>query len=295
MGWTLIIGTSALALTLIHLLALSIPERGIVAAEHIARWVDVRGGWFAVTAVPGLLALVLFTTLNNFFHGAAMTVMDPYGIEMFGVEGWGIAFAVMSTGFILGGITVAARGLGTNPVRTMLLTAGVLGVVGALSTIREQGWLFIVAIWLFMALIPVVEAAEQTVIQKVVPYEKQGRVFGFANTFEAAAAPLTALIVAPIAELWIIPLLRTEEGLRPWKAMLGSGEHRGIALILLVAGTLCTLFVLAAFASPQYRMLSRRYADLEPAALGAEPESMAASEPEVLGDSTPQRPGERGG
>ncbi|WP_416370907.1 MFS transporter [Timonella senegalensis] len=295
MGWTLIIGTSALALTLIHLLALSIPERGIVAAEHIARWVDVRGGWFAVTAVPGLLALVLFTTLNNFFHGAAMTVMDPYGIEMFGVEGWGIAFAVMSTGFILGGITVAARGLGTNPVRTMLLTAGVLGIVGALSTIREQGWLFIVAIWLFMALIPVVEAAEQTVIQKVVPYEKQGRVFGFANTFEAAAAPLTALIVAPIAELWIIPLLRTEEGLRPWKAMLGSGEHRGIALILLVTGTLCTLFVLAAFASPQYRMLSRRYADLEPAALGAEPESMAASESEVLGDSTPQRPGERGG
>ena len=28
---------------------------------------------------------------------------------------------------------------------------------------------------------------------RVVPYEKQGRVFGFANTFEAAAAPVTAL------------------------------------------------------------------------------------------------------
>lgn len=38
--------------------------------------------------------------------------------------------------------------------------------------------------------------------------------FGFANTFEAAAAPITALLIAPLAELWIIPLLRTEGGLR---------------------------------------------------------------------------------
>lgn len=88
-------------------------------------------------------------------------------------------------------------------------------------------------------MIPAVEAAEQTVIQRVVPYEKQGRVFGFANTFEAAAAPITALLIAPLAEFWIIPLLRTEEGLRAWEPLLGTGHNRGIALILLVSGIAC--------------------------------------------------------
>lgn len=260
MGWTLIIGIGALTATLLHLLSLRIPEQRIVSAEQTTSWVDVRGGWRAVQAVPGLLALVLFSTLNNLFGGVAMAVMDPYGIEMFGVQGWGIWFAVMSTGFIVGGAIVAARGLGANPIRTMLLLAAAIGAAGALSTIREHGWVYIAGVWLFMALIPAVEAAEQTVIQRVVPYEKQGRVFGFANTFEAAAAPVTALLIAPLAELWIIPALRTEEGMRLWAPLLGAGHNRGIALILLAAGIACVLLVVVALLTPQYRMLTRQYA-----------------------------------
>lgn len=261
MGGTLVIGIGALTLTFLHLLTLRIPERRIVTAEQVTRWVDVRGGWLAVRAVPGLLALVLFTTLNNLFGGVAMAVMDPYGIEMFGVQGWGIWFAVMSTGFIAGGAVVAAKGLGSNPIRTMLLLVAAIGTAGALSAIREHGWVYIVGVWLFMAMIPAVEAAEQTVIQRVVPYEKQGRVFGFANTFEAAAAPITALLIAPLAELWIIPALRTEDGIRFWEPLLGTGNNRGIALILLISGIACVLLAIIAMRTPQYRLLSREYAD----------------------------------
>ena len=56
---------------------------------------------------------------------------------------------------------------------------------------------------------------------------------------EAAAAPTTALLIAPLAEFWIIPLLRTEEGLRAWEPLLGTGHNRGIALILFVSGIAC--------------------------------------------------------
>lgn len=283
MGWTLVIGIDALGLTFIHLLWLRIPERRIVAAEQATRWVDVRGGWLAVRAVPGLLALVLFTTLNNLFSGVAMTVMDPYGIEMFGVQGWGIWFAVMSTGFIAGGAIVAAKGLGSHPIRTMLLLVAAIGAAGALSTIREQGWVYIVGVWLFMAMIPAVEAAEQTVVQRVVPYEKQGRVFGFAGTFEAAAAPITALLVAPFAELWIIPALRAEDGAGFWEPVLGAGDNRGIALILLVSGIACVLLAIIAMRTPQYRLLSREYAD------SAE-EDLADDHPASTGTMTSGRP-----
>lgn len=262
MGWTLLIGIGALGITLFHLLFLRIPNREkALASEGAAGWVDLRGGWQAVRAVPGLLALVLFTTLNNLFGGVAMALMDPYGIELFGVQGWGIWFAVMSTGFIVGGSIVAARGLGKNPIHTMVLLCMVIGALGALSTIREVGWVFIAGIWLFMCTVPAVEAAEQTVIQRVVPYQQQGRVFGFANTFEAAAAPVTALLVAPLAELWIIPLLRTEAGLRPWQPILGTGDNRGIALIMLISGAICIVLALIALQTPQYRMLSRQFAN----------------------------------
>src|SRR3546814_5056067 len=48
-------------------------------------------------------------------------------------------------------------------------------------------------IWLFLG--PYAEAAEHTTLQKVVPYERQGRVFGFAQSVEQSAAPLTAFLI----------------------------------------------------------------------------------------------------
>ena len=264
MGWTLVIAVTALAVTLLHLLPLRIPEREIVHSEHQVRWVDIRGGWLAVRAAPGLLALVLFTALNNVFLGVAMAVTDPYGIDLFGVQAWGIWFAVASTGFILGGAVIAARGLGTNPVRTLLLVAASIGAVGALCTIREWGWLFVVGWWVIMALIPAVEAAEQTVIQRVVPYERQGRVFGFAMTFEAASAPILAVLIAPLAELWVIPYMRTDAGRQQWEWLVGTGDSRGIALIFVIAGAVCMILALAAFLTPQYRLISAQYRNTAP-------------------------------
>ena len=69
-------------------------------------------------------------------------------------------------------------------------------------TVREWPLLLIVGMWAYMAVVPLIEVAEQTVIQRVVPFEKQGRVFGFAQAVEASAAPLTTFLVAPIADFF---------------------------------------------------------------------------------------------
>ena len=265
MGWTLIIGLTAMLLAMLHLAALHIPEREIVHVEGQTKWVDIRGGWRAVLAAPGLLALILFSTINNFVGGVYMALMDPYGIDLFEVQGWGIWFAVASTGFIAGGAVVASTGLGRKPMRTMLWLAAFMGVLGAVFTLREWGWLFVLGCWLYMAIIPAVEAAEQTVIQRVVPYETQGRVFGFAMTFEAAAAQITSLLIAPIAQVWVIPYMR-DDGEAQWAWLLGEGHNRGIALIFLVAGIVCTVVALLAFLTPQYRRLSAQYEQSAPPA-----------------------------
>ncbi len=264
MGATMIIAVVATALPIVHLLMLRIPEREI-AHDPNRSAVDFRGGMIAILAVPGLLGLIMFTTFNNFASGVYMALLDPYGLTMFPVEIWGIVFGLAGTGFIVGGAVVAKWGLGANPVRTMLVLVAVLGVIGSVVAIREWAWLFIAGIWLFMLLMPAIEAAEQTVIQRVVPFEKQGRVFGLAMTFEAAAAPITSLLIAPIAEFWIVPYMRDGEGEQSWKWLLGEGESRGIALIFLWAGIVTTVIALLALLTPTYRRLSRSYADADPA------------------------------
>src|SRR5690606_228726 len=187
-------------------------------------------------AVPGLFALILFSTFNNFIGGAYMALMDPYGLTLFPVEVWGVVLGITSAGFIVGGLIIAKKGLGKKPLQTLLLANIVMATLGMLFTIREFWLLYVVGIFLYMCLIPIIEATEQTIIQRVVPLKRQGRVFGFAQSVEAAAAPITAIAIGPIAEFWVIPYMKSEAGQAQWQWLLGTGDARGIAFIFLATG-----------------------------------------------------------
>ncbi|GEE03094.1 chloramphenicol efflux pump [Gordonia spumicola] len=258
MGWTVVLSVVFVAVGLAHLMVVSLPEEVEPAASDAEGAFDLRGSFRAVRAVPGLFALILFSTFNNFVGGVHMALFDPYGLELFSVQMWGVVFAISATGFMVGGALVAKFGLGTNPMRTMLIAVMVTGVIGGAITLRASPMLCIVLAWFFMAMFPAVEAAEQTVIQRVVPLPRQGRVFGFAGAFEAAAAPVTAFIVAPIAENIVIPWA-DGDGARVLAPVFGTGPARGIALIFLVAGVLTVLAAAVAFRTPVYRTVSAEY------------------------------------
>ncbi|MHA7262316.1 MFS transporter [Arthrobacter sp. TMN-37] len=269
MGWTIVVALVLTALAFAHLLTLRMPEEVRAAATDAHGGFDLRGSVAAVLAVSGLFALILFSTFNNFIGGVYLALMDPYGLELFPVELWGTFFALGATGFIVGGALIGKFGLGANPMRTMLLAVVVMGVLGAVFTVREWAWLYIAGIWLYLVLIPFVEAAEQTIIQQVVPLQRQGRVFGFAMAFESAAAPITAFLIAPIAQFWIIPYARSEEGAAQLAPLLGEGTSRGIALVFLVAGIILILAALLAFLTPVYRRVSASYAQTAAEASGS--------------------------
>ena len=139
--------------------------------------------------MPGLLLLLFFTTFNNFLGGVFMALMDPYGLTLVSVETWGLVLGAVSFGFIAGGIFVARKGLGSNPPRTLLLTNAALWVVCILFPVRSSIVLLVIGFIVYTALIPVVEASEQTIIQRVVPFEEQGRVFGFAQMSSRGRRP----------------------------------------------------------------------------------------------------------
>jgi DHA3 family multidrug efflux protein-like MFS transporter len=233
--------------------------------------VDLRGSITAVRAATGLFALIIFSTFNNLIGGVYIALMDPYGLELFPVELWGVVLGVTSSGFIIGGLLVSKFGLGRNPIRTMLLLVIVMGALGALFTIRDWWWLYAGGILLYMTIIPAVEASEQTVIQKIVPFKTQGRVFGFAQAFEAAAAPVTAFLIAPIAQFLIIPFMESRDGQETFGWLLGDGEARGIALVFVVAGFLMVLAAIGAFFTRSYRRISAQYLGQKESVPAAEP------------------------
>jgi MFS transporter, DHA3 family, multidrug efflux protein len=259
MGWTFVIAVVINGLVIAHLVSIRIPESPPQPHEDSPRFIDIGGAIRAVGLVPGLFALLLFSTFNNFLGGVFMTLIDPYGLTLVSVEAWGIVLAITSLGFIVGGIAVARRGLGRNPLRTLLLANVVMWIVTIVFPIRSEILPLAVGFFVFLTLAPVAEASEQTIIQKVVPFREQGRVFGFAQSLETAASPITAFLIGPIAEFWVIPSMTggsLAALIGPW---FGTGPDRGMALVFIVAGVIGLTVTLLAFRTPAYRHLSARY------------------------------------
>lgn len=246
---------------MVHLFFITIPEKDIVHAdtqEKVGK-VDLRGTLRTVMLVPGLLGLIFFHAFNNFLGGVFMALMDPYGLELMSVQLWGLLLGVMSAGFIVGGIAVAKWGLGKNPLFTFCIASIVMWITCIFFTIQASIVLLAIGMLIWMCLSPIIEAAEQTILQKTVPLERQGRVFGFAQSVEQAASPITAFLVGPLAQFVFIPFMTTGAGVALIGDWFGIGTNRGIALIFILAGFIGLIATLLMMRSSSYRRLSKLY------------------------------------
>lgn len=272
----LILALAATALVFAHLSFVKIDEQ---RAEPVAdapaepKRVDLKGTIRVIAGVPGLFALIFFAALNNFLGGVFMALLDAYGLSLVSVEVWGLLFGVISTAFIISGIIIAKTGLGKKPLRTLLLVNLITWSVCCVFTIQSSIWLLASGMFIWMLLGPYAEAAEHTTLQKVVPLERQGRVFGFAQSVEQSASPLTAFLIGPLAEFVFIPFMTVGAGAELIGGWFGVGPERGIALVFTLAGFIGVVITIIAFNSKYYRQLSEVYArapDEEPEAAPAQ-------------------------
>ena len=204
-----------------------------------------------------------------------MALLDAYGLSLVPVEIWGLLFGVLSTAFILSGIIIAKTGLGKKPLRTLLLVNLITWAVCCVFTIQSSIWLLAVGIFVWMLLAPYAEAAEHTTLQKVVPIELQGRVFGFAQSVEQSASPLTAFMIGPLTEFIVIPFMTNGAGAALIGGWFGTGPARGMALVFTIAGALGLVVTILAFRSKYYRQLSGAYLNA--------PDEPPADEPPTTG------------
>lgn len=227
--------------------------------ESNLRKMDIKGTIEAIKAIPGLFALIFFTTFNNFLGGVFVALMDAYGLSLVTVQVWGLLYGFLSLGFILGGFYITKKGLGGNPVRNLFRINIILWTVCIFFAIQPSIVLLAVGVLIYMFFVPFVEAIEQTIFQKVVPKERLGRVFGFAYSIELAASPLTAFFIGPIAQFVFIPFMTTGRGVELIGSWFGVGAGRGIALVFILTGCIGLIVTLTVMRLRPYKLLAARY------------------------------------
>ena len=216
----------------------------------------MRGAVDAIRDVPGLGMLIALSAFNNLLAGVFIAIMDPYGLELVSVEAWGLLWGFVSLAFIGGGVFVARYGLGSSPVRVIVVANLVNWTICVLFPLRASIVPLAIGVAVWLALMPAIEAGEQTVLQRSIPYERQGRVFGFAQLVENAASPLTAFMTAPLAEAVFMPLMTDGRGADLIGDWFGRGPDRGLALMFALAGMVGVVVTASAWGSRSLRRLA---------------------------------------
>jgi len=265
MTFVLLVAIAATVLAMAMLVLQPIPEKGVAhvegqAAPDKGKGIDIRGTIAAVRSVPGLFALIFFTTFNNFVGGIFFALMDAYGLSLMSVENWGFLWGGLSCGFILGGLYISRYGLGSRPLAILFRNNIIAWAICIFFVIQPSIILLAIGTFVWMFLVPFTEAIEQTIFQKVVPPDRLGRVFGFAHSIEQAASPITAFMIGPIAQWVFIPFMTTGAGVELIGDWFGTGVGRGIALVFMLAGLFGLVVTLVAMRSRSYELLSARYA-----------------------------------
>jgi len=246
-------------LSIAHLVFIPIKETVTNVIKKGKSKLDIRGTLKIISSVPGLASLIVFTTLNNFLGGVYMSLMDAYGLSLVSVQVWGFIWGFLSTAFIVGGLVIAKKGLGKNPLKSLFIANIIIWSVSTVFTIQPSIVLLMIGMFTYLAVVPFIEASEHTIIQKVVSADRQGRVFGIAQSIEQTASPLTSFLIGPLAQFFFIPFMTNGDGARLIGKWYGTGADRGISLVFTLTGIIGLAMTIIAFRSRFYKRLSERY------------------------------------
>jgi hypothetical protein len=189
----------------------------------------------------------------------------------------GALLSVGGLGMLAGSLVMTAWG---GPRR---LVWGILGgqLVGGLAVfgggLRPDPALFGICLFAFLFASPIVTACAQTIWQRKVPADVQGKVFAVRRLIGWVGAPLAYLLAGPLSDRVFEPLMAPGGRLAPVAGrLLGIGPGRGIALLFMLVGVLMVFTTLWA-AATRLRNLED---DLPDVALEDLPEA-SAGEPSI--------------
>ncbi|GAA3083264.1 MFS transporter [Streptosporangium carneum] len=206
---------------------------------------DLAYGWRYLRARRGLFNLALVLTAYNFAFGVAGVLVQPLILSFASAATLGVLMFAGGSGLFVGGLVMTAWGGPKRRVPGVALFAALGGVALILHTLRPSALLVGAAAAAFLFTLPVVQGSVATVFQTKIEPTALGRVMGTTHTLAQLAMPISYLVAGPLAESVLGPALRPGGPLAgSLGALVGVGEERGIAAMLLAAGLL--LLALAA-------------------------------------------------
>lgn len=246
----LVINAVAFVLSIAALLITDIPQTPHTQegeGSHGVLWKELIFGFLYILKRPGLLGLQLIFSMGNLFFGIALSAAVFYPMILLrtgnNTEVLGFVSTVSSLAAVVAGVAIAAWGGIKRPLHGILLGWIISSFMGlALLGIGQGLWIWIIAMAIVAMCDPLTKVSDDTLLQRKVPPDLQGRVFGAQSVITQFMIPFAPLIGGYLGDKVFEPVMQTQGTLASiFGPIVGTGPGSGMGLLVFLCGVGATL------------------------------------------------------
>jgi MFS family permease len=237
-------------------------EAGAAGAGTL--WEETKYGFSYLWHRHGLFALMIYFAMINLAFGFISPLFIPLGLSVTGAAELGTAFAVASTGMLVGGLVASAwKGFDHKIAGVVAMGIG-LGAAMILTGGKASIAWITASVWFGMSLVPIATASSQALWLSKVEPDVQGRVAAVRATVAMSMMPIAYVLVGPLADHVFEPLMAEGGGLADsLGSLVGTGPGRGYGVFFSVLGIFVVGMSILAWLYPPLRNVERDIPDVE--------------------------------
>ncbi|MBU7032762.1 MAG: MFS transporter [Theionarchaea archaeon] len=242
------VGTFLFALLTLTFIRIPRPESTAErSSEKTSLIQEVRFGMRYIWSRPGLVILLLFFAGINLLYSSFNVLFVPMILTFSSAVVLGTLESIGGIGMLIGGVLLSVWG-GPRKKLYGVLGGGFVGGIAMLFIgIRQNIAIIAAANFLSFFTLPIINGCSQAIWQVKTAPDVQGRVFSVRRAIAWSTAPISYLLVGPLADLIFEPALAINGTLSGTVGkIVGVGPGRGIGLMLVLMGV-CIMIISMGF------------------------------------------------
>ncbi|GAA2230842.1 hypothetical protein GCM10010413_30610 [Promicromonospora sukumoe] len=224
---------------------------------------EIANGWRYIVRRPGLRSALRYFVTDHVFYVLGFAVITPMLLVEQPPAVMGTALAATGAGALLGSVAMGVWGGTARRTHGMLVAMAVGSVAMAVVGLTTEPAVIIVGMFVMGVAESLADGHWTAIVQGKVGLELQGRVLSLFITLMLLTVPVGYLVVGPLAERYVQPLL--EPGGALVDTLLGDaigvGPGRALALLVVLSGVLQLGWAVVGWCDARLRLLEDELPD----------------------------------
>ncbi|MBA4538401.1 MFS transporter [Bacillus aquiflavi] len=198
---------------------------------------DLKEGWLIIVESKGVMLLIVLVSVLMFYMGIIQVLSKPMILSFTNEKTTGILQTIVACGMMVSSILIGKGILKRNFVNVMVGSFIVSGITMAGFGATTSIPVIIISGFLFFASLPFATTCIDVLIRKSIDNDKQGRAWGLISLISQLGFVVAYVIAGVLADYVFNPAL-VEGGVLADTVgkIIGTGETRGIGLLIILAG-----------------------------------------------------------